>query len=136
MQPKAVLLINDEPDFLEAVSAVLAAEGYPVVTAANAVEALEHLQDMQPVLIVAEFRLPDADGFQFLVQLRERGLYEDVPKLILSTEEPAVIEASRRDAAVDAPYLHKLSELPVLLRTVRDAFEVASPRRAGVALDA
>jgi CheY-like chemotaxis protein len=134
MQPRAVLLVNDDPDFLEALSGLLEGEGYPVITATGTSEALERLQYVQPVLILSDHRSPAAEAPPFLSVLHERGLYENVPRLILSAEAPDVVTARLRETAIDAPYLHRLADLPLLLRAVHDAFEVAandtqSPRR-------
>jgi CheY-like chemotaxis protein len=126
MQPRAVLLVNDDPDFLEALSGLLEGEGYPVISAQDTGEALERLQYVQPVLIVSDFRAPTSEAPPFLSLLRERGLYDEVPRLILSSESPELVWERMKEASIDAPYLHQLTDLPVLLRAVHDAFEAAA----------
>jgi two-component system, OmpR family, response regulator len=121
MQDRAVLLVNDDPDFREAIRLMLEAEGLHVVTASNPADAMERAKTIQPVLIMTAFQMPAGDGVTFLSTLRERGLYEDVPKVIFSSEDPAVVKARMHEAAVDAPLLYKLSDIGLLLKTVREA---------------
>jgi CheY-like chemotaxis protein len=137
MQPRAVLLVNDDPDFLEALSGLLEGEGFPVITATETAEALERLQYVQPVLIISDFRPHRSESPSFLSVLNERGLYTDVPRLILSAEAEEVVTERMRAAAVDAPYLRHLTDLPLLLRAVHDAFEnVSNDPHASRPLDA
>ena len=120
MQKRAVLLVDDDAAFVADLSESLRGQGCQVVTASDGAEGFERLKDVQPVLIVTGFA--DGEGVTFLTTLRERGLYEDVPKVIISSEDPKLVQARLQEAAVNAPSLRKDVDRGVLLRTVREAW--------------
>ena len=66
-----VLLVEDNPDILEANRQVFAHDGYTVLTAATLAEARTRLLRAQPDVIVLDIMLPDGDGLSFLPELRE-----------------------------------------------------------------
>ena len=66
-----VLLIDDEPDILEILSYHLEKEGFLIKTAKNGVEGLEVARDFNPVLIVVDLMMPEMDGIETCMQVRE-----------------------------------------------------------------
>jgi CheY-like chemotaxis protein len=82
---RRVLLVED--DFLtrEAVTLVLAGEGYMVAAAASGREALEHLhQHGRPDLILLDLRMPRMDGRQFRQELARDEVLAAIPVLVVS----------------------------------------------------
>lgn len=73
-RPRTILVVDDEPDVVSTLQALLEA-GLPnavVVGATNATEALA-LLDLKPDIVIADYRLPDGDGIQVLAAARERA---------------------------------------------------------------
>ena len=66
-----VLLIDDEPDILEILSYHLEKEGFLIKTAKNGVEGLEVARDFNPDLIVVDLMMPEMDGIETCLQVRE-----------------------------------------------------------------
>ena len=66
-----VLLIDDEPDILEILSYHLEKEGFLIKTAKNGVEGLEVARDFNPDLIVVDLMMPEMDGIETCMQVRE-----------------------------------------------------------------
>ena len=66
-----VLLIDDEPDILEILSYHLEKEGFLIKTAKNGVEGLEVARDFNPDLIVVDLMMPEMDGIETCMQIRE-----------------------------------------------------------------
>ncbi|HEV8649031.1 MAG TPA: response regulator transcription factor [Actinomycetes bacterium] len=70
-QPEArLLVVEDEPNILELLSASLRLAGFEVATAANGLEALQAAQRHRPDLVVLDVMLPDLDGFDVARRLR------------------------------------------------------------------
>jgi CheY-like chemotaxis protein len=67
-----VLIVDDEPDIREVTSAMLAEDGYEVLTARDGQEALEILPQFRPDLVVTDLRMPRLSGFELLKVVRER----------------------------------------------------------------
>src|SRR5258708_32326075 len=73
-QPGArLLVVEDEPNILELLSASLRYAGFDVVTAAAGTEAVQAAQRHRPDLIVLDVMLPDMDGFDVIRRLRGGG---------------------------------------------------------------
>lgn len=94
MQAK-ILIVDDDPDILEAVNMILGAKGYQVVTAKNGVEGLASLKAEKPDLMILDLLMPKIDGFAVCKELQDPrwAKYRDMPILILTSVRE---EASRR----------------------------------------
>src|SRR2546430_511063 len=68
-----LLVVEDEPNILELLSASLRYAGFDVVTAAAGTEAVQAAQRYRPDLIVLDVMLPDMDGFDVVRRLRGGG---------------------------------------------------------------
>jgi CheY-like chemotaxis protein len=70
---KRILLVDDEPDFLDVVGEFLGDEGYEVVTAQNGGEALETLAKELPFdLLLSDINMPGMKGFELLSEAGHR----------------------------------------------------------------
>lgn len=66
-----ILVVDDDPDLVGAVSLVLENASYRVEAAADADEALEKVETARPDLIILDVMMPDGtEGFQFVWKLR------------------------------------------------------------------
>src|ERR1700743_980028 len=68
-----LLVVEDEPNILELLSASLRYAGFEVITAAGGTEAVQAAQRHRPDLIVLDVMLPDMDGFDVIRRLRGGG---------------------------------------------------------------
>jgi DNA-binding response OmpR family regulator len=94
MQPK-ILVVDDDPDILEAISMILESQGYQVVTAQDGVEGLANLKAEKPDLMILDLLMPKMDGWAVCKELQDPrwAKYRGVPILILTSVRE---EASRR----------------------------------------
>ena len=65
-----VLAVDDEPDALQLLRAVLETAGAEVVTIASPVEALERIAAVRPDVLVIDLGMPGMDGFEFIASVR------------------------------------------------------------------
>ena len=94
MEEKAkILVVDDDPDILDAVTTVLATQPYQITTARDGVECLEKIEEDVPDLIILDLLMPRMDGFAVIRELRENPEYPPVPILILTAVRE---DASRR----------------------------------------
>ncbi len=82
--PGHILLVDDEPGLREAVQAYLEDSGFSVMTASNAAEGLQLLEQRPPDLIISDVMMPQVDGYQFLKQVRERPRFQSLPFVFLT----------------------------------------------------
>lgn len=90
-----ILIVDDDPDILTAIGAVLEARDYEVVTAPDGEEGLVKLRDEKPNLMILDLLMPKMDGFAVCKELKDprRAKYSKIPILILTSVKE---EASRR----------------------------------------
>jgi CheY-like chemotaxis protein len=86
VDPPLVLVVDDDPDILEAICEILAGEGYRVARARHGVEALAAMDRERPALVLLDLMMPVMDGLAFSEALRGRERDRDVPIVIISAE--------------------------------------------------
>ena len=90
-----ILLVDDDPDILDAITMILESQGYEVVTAQDGIEALANLRAEKPDLMILDLLMPKMDGFAVCKELKDPrwAKYGEIPILILTSVRE---EASRR----------------------------------------
>ena len=116
-----VLLVDDRPDNLLALRAVLEPLGLDLVEAASGEEALRHLLAGQFALIILDVQMPVLDGFETarLIRGRERTRYVPIIFLTAISGEPEHYQRGYESGAVD--YVYKPFE-PEILRAKVSVF--------------
>ena len=92
---KKILVVDDDPDIREAVSAVLESQGYEVITARDGEEGLTKLREERPDLMILDLLMPRMDGFAVCKELKDPRWtkYANIPILVLTSVRE---EAARR----------------------------------------
>jgi two-component system chemotaxis response regulator CheY len=114
--PSAILVVDDDPDILEALSEILEAEGFVIRQARNGQEALELLENVQPNLILLDLMMPVMNGWEFAERIRRRPDWAQIPVIILSADRNIGGKARELGAL---GYLAKPFELSELLSLVQ-----------------
>ena len=112
----SILVIDDDPDILEALSEILESEGFGIHQARNGLEALELLEPLHPDLILLDLMMPVMDGWEFAERIRGRPDWAQIPVIVLSADRN-VGDKARKLGAVG--YLAKPFELSELLSLVQ-----------------
>lgn len=79
---RAILVINDSPEFLELMHDFLSEEGYAPAVHAHAEGVLDKVRAVRPALIVLDLVLGDADGWIVLTQLRADDDARAIPVIL------------------------------------------------------
>jgi CheY-like chemotaxis protein len=108
-----VLVVEDNPVNLELVEAVLEREGYEVISAASAEEALRRLQRLRPDLVLLDIQLPGLDGLGLTRLLKADPATAGIPIVALT----AHARREDRQAALDAGCVEYISK-PIDTRTL------------------
>ena len=78
MDKKKILVVDDEPDILELVHYNLEKGGFDVETATNGREAIKIAKEMYPDLILLDVMMPEMDGMETCMQIRDHAELEDL----------------------------------------------------------
>jgi two-component system, chemotaxis family, chemotaxis protein CheY len=125
MSEPLVLVVDDDPDILDAICDILDAEGYRVSRARHGQEALEQVAAERPDIILLDLMMPVMDGVAFSQALRLRPGVNDVPIVVISADGNP-----QRAAAVGAAgYLAKPFDIEALLAQVAGITRASSQPR-------
>ena len=103
---KRLLVVDDDPGLLLAVSETLRAEGYDVKTARRGAEAMMIVAQSLPDLIISDIRMPGMDGYQLVRNLRSNARTRLVPIIFLTAKDEIADRIQGFRTGVDA-YLTK-----------------------------
>jgi two-component system, OmpR family, KDP operon response regulator KdpE len=110
-----VLVVDDEPHILRALTINLRASGFEVVTAGDGTAALAAVVEHRPDIVVLDLGLPDMDGVRVIESLRE---WNAVPILVLSGRSDSTDKVDALDAGAD-DYVTKPFGMDELLARLR-----------------
>ncbi|MFH0883493.1 MAG: response regulator [bacterium] len=85
--PETILIVDDEENLRKLVTHFLEREGYRVIDAMDALEAIRIVEHEKPDLIILDVSMPDMSGFQLAAMLREHPTTRRSPVLFLSARK-------------------------------------------------
>ncbi|MEV7009705.1 response regulator transcription factor [Streptosporangium sp. NPDC051022] len=123
--PVRVLVVDDEPDLVEVLGAVLRYEGWEVRTAADGAAAVSVAREFRPDAVLLDVMLPDIDGIEVLRRLRAEAPHVCV---LFLTARDAVEDRIAGITAGGDDYVTKPFSLDEVLARLRGLL-----RRSGMA---
>ncbi|MCK8462857.1 response regulator [Aliiroseovarius sp. S1339] len=81
---KRVLVIEDEPNIVEAISFILSRDGWAVATHSDGETAVQAVLDAVPDALILDVMLPGRSGYDILHDLRAHDLTRRLPVLMLT----------------------------------------------------
>jgi two-component system cell cycle response regulator DivK len=108
-----ILYIEDNFDNRMLVRRVLAAEGYEVVEAENAGNALEWLKTGRPDMILIDINMPDMDGYTLTARIRALEGFADIPIVALTANVMRGDREKSLEAGCDG-YIQKPVDIDLL----------------------
>ncbi|RCG29457.1 DNA-binding response regulator [Sphaerisporangium album] len=126
--PVRVLVVDDEPDLAEVLSAVLSYEGWQVRVAGDGASALRTAREFTPDAVVLDVMLPDIGGLEVLRRLRA-----EIPQVcvLFLTAKDAVEDRIAGITAGGDDYVTKPFSLEEVLARLRGLLRRAGMARAG-----
>jgi signal transduction histidine kinase/CheY-like chemotaxis protein len=85
--PAKVLVVDDEAGTRELLKEMLESDGYIPVLAANGKEALEALAQISVSAILLDLIMPEMDGFELLLRMKEDPGLRNIPVLVLTAKD-------------------------------------------------
>jgi len=125
-----LLVVEDDPNIVELLSASLRFAGFEVTAAMNGADAVNSARDKQPDLVVLDVMLPDLDGFEVIRRMREGGVRTPV---VFLTARDATDDKIRGLTLGGDDYVTKpfsLEELTARIRAVLRRTQLDKPDTA------
>jgi DNA-binding response OmpR family regulator len=129
MAEKKILLVDDDPDIRDAITVILEAQGYEVITAKDGMECFDMLGAEKPDLLILDLLMPKMDGFEVFKELKSQkwAEFHSMPVIILTSVRE---EASLRRYKLETghtlgtdDYIEKPIVPEVIIRSVNKHLE-------------
>ena len=129
---KTILVVDDEPDVVTYLSAVLRDAGYDTMEAGNGEAALEQVARRRPDLITLDITMPEMTGVKTYRRLKEDEALRTIPVVIVTgvTHDFQQFISTRAQVTPPEGYLEKPVEPEQLLAEVRRLVGEAAPAAA------
>lgn len=115
MQKKRILVVDDEPFFVEVMTTRLQAAGFEVLSAQNGEEAFLKARKEKPSLIIMDVMMPVTSGYEAMQKIRQDPATKNIPAIVFSGK------AGMRDFFVEVPnveFFHKPFDFKILIARV------------------
>lgn len=124
MSKKKVFLVDDDPDFVEAVRAVVESDGYLCEVAYDGQECLDRVGEVKPDIIILDVMMPEVNGHEACKALKENPATAKIPVILLTAVASRVTSSNytHRDMLESEAedYIPKPVEPEVLLSRIKD----------------
>ena len=129
-RPLRILVVDDDPAMVGAITALVGTEGHQVITAYDGLTAVKRFREERPDLVLLDLAMPGPDGFTVIGQLRASG---NVPVLVVSGESAEAAKVKALGIGAD-DYLVKpfgKQELLARISAVMRRVDLAGTGRVG-----
>ena len=134
MAGERILIVDDTPVNLKLTRILLVNEGYKVLTAASAEEALEVVRSHHPDLVLADIQLPGMDGLDLARRIKQTAATRDIAVVDVTAFAMAGDEGRALDAGCDG-YITKPIDTRTLAARIREILERRTEQRGAEDLD-
>ncbi len=112
---KTILYVEDNPENRLLVRRILQAEGYQVVEAEHAEQALAIVSELRPDLVLMDINMPEMDGFTLTAKFKQMPHLKEIPIIALTANVMRGDKERTLDAGCDG-YIQKPIDVDALPR--------------------
>ncbi len=120
---KRILVVDDEPDFLMAIKAMLEVNGFEVLAATDGQEGLSVARLEKPDLIVLDLMLPKMDGYKVCRFLKFDEKYRMIPIIMLTARGQEDDKQLGKEMGADF-YIVKSERPEILLKKINEFLKI------------
>jgi CheY-like chemotaxis protein len=123
-EQKLILVVDDDPDLVEAVSMKLEAKNYRVAKAYDGVEAMDRIKEEKPDLVILDVMMPRKNGWDVCDEIKNDDTLKDIAVVLLTAVADSVKTTSythhNGKTTLADDYIPKPIDLDELMEIVTD----------------
>jgi len=123
-EQKLILVVDDDPDLVEAVSMKLEAKNYRVSKAYDGVEAMDRINEEKPALVILDVMMPRKNGWDVCEEIKNNEELKDIAVVLLTAVADSVKTTSYTHhdgkTTLADDYIPKPIDLDELMEIVSD----------------
>lgn len=123
MGKRYILVVDDDPDFVETVCMMLESKGYEVGKAYDGIEGEDSIKKRRPDLLVLDVMMPRKNGYVLCSELKRNKETKDIPVILLTAVGEAVPTTTYSHADGMATEAEDYIPKPVDTQTLFEAIE-------------
>ncbi len=90
MTTKIVVCIEDEPEMITLIKAILSRKGYDVTGAGTGREGLEVIERVRPDLVLLDLMMPGMDGWEVYQKLKANEITHSIPVIVVTAKAQSI----------------------------------------------
>jgi two-component system, cell cycle response regulator len=122
-EPGRILVVDDNQDNIEIIATRLRFRGYEILEASDGAQALMHVRENAPDLILLDVMLPDIDGYEISRRIKGADDLPFIPIILVTARDSTQDKVAGLDAGAD-DYLTKPINFPELEARVRSMLRI------------
>ncbi|HSL61704.1 MAG TPA: response regulator [Desulfotignum sp.] len=123
-EQKLILVVDDDPDLVEAVSMKLEAKNFRVAKAYDGVEAMDRIKEEKPALVILDVMMPRKNGWDVCEEIKTDDKLKDIAVVLLTAVADSVKTTSYTHhdgkTTLADDYIPKPIDLDELMEIVTD----------------
>jgi CheY-like chemotaxis protein len=127
LQPRTVLVADDEPDILEVIQFNLELMGLHCIATNNGEDALVHAREARPDVIILDVMMPKMNGYQVARELKADATCSRIPIIMLTARAQESDVEQGKQAGADR-YVTKPFEIDDLMAVVQGFIDAGTQR--------
>jgi len=124
-----ILLVDDDPNCLDAIDQILRRDGYEIFTIDEGRSALRLLSENTIDLAIIDFNLPDIDGIHMLHEIKR--IYRSIPIIIMTSESSREVMLASLEAGAYS-FITKPINIPSFRSIVAKAIQSSNMKAVDV----
>ena len=126
----ALLIVEDDESSRSLLRGAVERMGWTAAEAANGRIGLERLEQSRPDVVILDLMMPEMDGFEFLIELRKRVEWRDIPVVVVSALELSDDERRALSGQVEVVIHKNAADRDKVLRELAETLSASIGRRA------
>jgi len=116
MEPKKILIADDNENIREALTYLLEDEGYQLALAGNGTEALKKVREFHPDIMFLDIMMPEMNGYDVCRAIKSDPLLDKIYIIMLSAKGQASEQEFGKDAGADEYIVKPFSPMEILTK--------------------